>query len=105
MRNKLVYGVFAVVLVLVGWFALAQTPPGTVYEPPGEWKMHSHQGGATFIYNPTTGIIYRIYTGCGDDEPDGCVSGPLPIETTTTITVDETGEPTGLDANAFRFTH
>ena len=85
MRRKTMYAALCAALVLTGWFAgsrqptEAQTLPGVEYVAPGTWSMSRVQGGAAFIYNDSTGVIYRVYTGCGDDEPDGCVRGPLPI--------------------------
>ena len=105
MKPHLSYAVLAIALVLAGWLAgsrqpvEAQTTPGTGYAAHGEWVMHSD--GADFIYNTVTGVIYRIYTGCGDAAPDGCVRGPLPI-TAGAVTITEAGTEMGLDPNAIR---
>lgn len=34
--------------------------------------------GRTYIYNTKTGSVYRVFTGCGDDQPNGCLV-PLPV--------------------------
>jgi len=34
--------------------------------------------GSTYLYNTKTGSVYRIFTGCGSDYPNGCVL-PMPV--------------------------
>ena len=100
MNGKIVvYAALCAFLAISGWLAgsrqtvEAQSPGDTVvYAGSGEWRMFSQNvssgdfsnDGVVWIYNSGTGATYRVWTGCGEDFPDGCmVKVPVAVDTSS----------------------
>ena len=96
--NRLVYGAVASLVVVLAWLGGRQNVEAqsvtTGTSTTIEWRMFSQEvagtGGSStanefgsaltgravygivWLYNTGTGELRRVYTGCGDNYPDGC---------------------------------
>ena len=109
MRDKLTFGAFATMLILIAWLAGGDQPADSQILPPGhgQWVISSVDGQPTWLYHTETGTVYRMYSSCGgsgveqitvfntdtgrfelvnnpdhvpSDMPNGCIQGPIPVK-------------------------
>ena len=83
MKKPRVSVFFGAGCLLVGWLVGGIFPPCmhpvAAQAPPGEWQLTSSQNASfAWLHNTKTGKVYRVFNGCGEAAPDGCLD-PLPV--------------------------
>ena len=75
-KQRLIYGAVAVLLVVGGWLIGTQQIIDAQLLSSGRWVMHNGgpQNVGIYLYNPTTGVVYRVkWDSCGQQQSAGCI--------------------------------